>query len=254
MAGTPDVVPETRATPAAPVPSSSKPSLSIVGLRSIPALNPTAWSLLRQASRWPSIRTRPSTEQANPQRREGPVAEWPGCRRGSGAVQHGESDLGEPDRGKTGPVGCRGSLPMDRRGLRACLQRAVLEGAWLRAVGGCRRRLILLLPRQPSASAAASWGSLAATPSGCCARKRSRGSMNGSPVGTCLGQIHTSRSEPSRSQPGSRLNSERFVAMPSRIDSRMPGIESSTAVSSSPLIRSGSCDGFMASVWAASPR
>lgn len=91
------MVPETRATPAAPVPSSSKSSLSRVGLRSIRALNPTAGSLLRQASRWPSIRTRPSTEQANPQRREGPVAEWPGCRRGSASVQHGEPDRGEPD-------------------------------------------------------------------------------------------------------------------------------------------------------------
>lgn len=38
MAGTPDVVPETRATPAAPVPSSSKSSLSLVGRRSIGAL------------------------------------------------------------------------------------------------------------------------------------------------------------------------------------------------------------------------
>ena len=73
---------------------------------------------------------------------------------------------------------------MDRSILRASLQRAVLEGAWLRAVGGCRRRLILLLLRQPSASAAASWGSLAPTPYLCWATKRSSGSRNGSPVGT----------------------------------------------------------------------
>jgi len=194
MAGAPDVVPESRATPAAPVPSSSKSSLSRFGLRSPRALNPTAWSLLRQASRWPSIRTRPSTDPANPQRREGPVAEWPGCRRGSGAVQHGEPDRGEPDRGEpdrgesdpgeSDPVGCRGSLPRDRRALRASMQRAVLEGAWLRGVGGCRRRLMLLLLRQPSTSAATSWGSQAATPYVCWARKRSSGSMNGSPVGT----------------------------------------------------------------------